>query len=149
VTRRTALRCLPALLWMALIWASSSRPWTGGEQLLAGFPRWLLAVLATVGPDKIVHTGIYALLAGLWRWGLAGAGARPLWLAFGLSTGFGALDEWHQSHVPGRNADLRDLAADAFGAALALAVLYAAQRRQIVDATAGQQPALDGGPRPP
>lgn len=134
---------------MAVIWASSSRPWTGGEQLLAGLPRWLLAMLAWAGSDKVVHTGIYAVLAGLWCWGLAGAGPRALWLAFGLSAGFGALDEWHQSFVPGRSADVRDLAADALGAALALALVHAARRRRTADATAGHQPALDGGPQAP
>ena len=32
---------------------------------------------------------------------------------------YGATDEWHQSFVPGRDADVRDLVADAVGAALA------------------------------
>jgi VanZ family protein len=40
-------------------------------------------------------------------------------LSFAISVGYGASDEWHQSFVPKRHADVRDLAADAVGAAIA------------------------------
>ncbi len=69
--------------------------------------------------DKLLHAGAYALLGGL----LAGAlgrgrlaGVRGVVAAALLATAYGATDEWHQSHVPGRDADPADLAADALGA---------------------------------
>jgi hypothetical protein len=115
----TTLRLAPAVAWTATIWWSSSRTWPEARPLLADLPRWLLAVLAVVPPDKLVHTGIYALLATLWRFGLHGR-ARATLLAWALASGFGGLDEVHQSWVPGRSSDPWDLLADATGAALAL-----------------------------
>ena len=42
-----------------------------------------------------------------------------------MAIAYGASDEWHQSFVPGRHADVWDLAADGVGAALALGVVGA------------------------
>ncbi len=39
-----------------------------------------------------------------------------------LAVAFGVTDEVHQSFVPGRNADLMDLVADALGASLGAVV---------------------------
>jgi VanZ family protein len=39
--------------------------------------------------------------------------------AWAIAVAYGVTDEWHQSFVPGRSAELRDLAADAMGALLA------------------------------
>lgn len=85
--------------------------------------------------DKAFHLGAYFLL-GLtylnvatrgwssltgWRLGLA-------WLAVAA---FGASDEWYQSFVPGRSAELADVAADALGGALALGLaVYSGRRRR-------------------
>ncbi len=40
-------------------------------------------------------------------------------LAVGVASAFGASDEWHQSFVPGRSAELADWVADTAGAACA------------------------------
>jgi len=44
--------------------------------------------------------------------------------AVALSVAYGATDEWHQSFVPGRTADLTDLRADATGAFLGTAACW-------------------------
>ena len=44
--------------------------------------------------------------------------------AVALSVAYGATDEWHQSFVPGRTADLTDLRADATGALLGTAACW-------------------------
>jgi VanZ family protein len=44
--------------------------------------------------------------------------------AIALTTAYGASDEWHQSFVPGRTADVNDLRADATGAVVATAVCW-------------------------
>ncbi|MBM3842162.1 MAG: VanZ family protein [Verrucomicrobia bacterium] len=71
--------------------------------------------------DKVVHFAVYGLLGTLacrpartWR----GAAVAVL-----VTSAFGASDEWHQSFVPGRTAELADWVADSAGAACA-AVLY-------------------------
>jgi len=90
-----------ALAWAALIFAASSQP--GSSVGLP--PPW----------DKLAHLIAYAVLAGL----LHAAGLARRW-AFALAVLYGASDEWHQSFVPGRDASLGDLLADAVGALAAL-----------------------------
>ncbi len=71
--------------------------------------------------DKLGHAAEYALLAALCARALAGSVKTPgrvLLGAWFLATLYGASDEWHQSFVPGRSADVLDLAADAAGAAV-------------------------------
>ena len=70
--------------------------------------------------DKVAHVSYYGALAALF-W-IADAGRRP-WLVALVTIGVGAADEWHQLDLPFREASLWDLAADAVGAALALAAM--------------------------
>jgi VanZ family protein len=44
--------------------------------------------------------------------------------AIALTTAYGMSDEWHQSFVPGRTADITDLRADATGAILGTGVCW-------------------------
>ena len=66
--------------------------------------------------DKVVHASLFAVIAILlalsrkqstWRWLVA---------SVVLASGVGALDELHQHFLPGRSADINDLAADFMGA---------------------------------
>jgi VanZ family protein len=77
--------------------------------------------------ETLAHPGEYAILAWLlWRW-LTGSGAsrgsRLIVALWAIALVYALLDEYHQSFVPGRVADWRDLLADALGAATALALL--------------------------
>ena len=45
--------------------------------------------------------------------------------ALGITVGYGASDEWHQSFVPGRSSELGDLLADALGALGAVILCWA------------------------
>jgi VanZ family protein len=79
------------------------------------------SALLPAGADKLVHGGLYSML-GLslaWGWARTGfAGSTVLLLIIGA--GYGALDEWHQSFVPGRDANLGDWMADVVGVMLGL-----------------------------
>jgi hypothetical protein len=86
--------------------------------------------------DKLAHAVVFALLAvaiglasGLRGWKMAA-------LAVAGAVLVGGLDEWHQSYLPGREAGLDDLVADAVGGALGVALLllsFPALRRQRAD----------------
>lgn len=83
--------------------------------------------------DKHVHLLLYAGLSGLMLRALAGGDwtgvtARRCGAAALLAVLYGASDEWHQAFVPGRSADLLDLAADAAGAMSAAGLAWAAAR---------------------
>jgi VanZ family protein len=102
--------------YMAAIYVASSGP---GVELPPG-RNW----------DKVLHAGAYAVLAGLSAWASTGGRLRSatgpvLLAAWMISTAYGAADEWHQSFVPGRQADAADLLADALGAAAAAGAIRA------------------------
>ncbi|RME84505.1 MAG: VanZ family protein [Zetaproteobacteria bacterium] len=97
---------------MAVLWYFSSQP------------RWPVPEIFD-WQDKLMHMSAYAVLGGIaaaWRharWpGLEPmAGALAAWA---IAAGYGVVDEWHQSFVPGRAADPWDALADAVGAACAV-----------------------------
>jgi VanZ family protein len=77
------------------------------------------------GLDKLYHALAYAglslLLATVWSlW------KRPSWGSYAavlaIVAMYGVFDEWLQSHVPGRSADLLDWLADVGGGTLGLVV---------------------------
>jgi VanZ family protein len=74
--------------------------------------------------DKLLHLGAFGILGGLLARGLLQAGQRA-WLALLaavlIASLYGALDEFHQSFVPGRDADPWDWGADTAGALLGAA----------------------------
>ncbi len=81
--------------------------------------------------DKFLHAGFYGVLALVTLRAtsggrLAGLTPRAVVLAWVITTAYGVSDEFHQSFVPLRSADARDVVADAAGAALALGVAQAA-----------------------
>lgn len=83
-----------------------------------------IAVNMVVPPwDKLVHGGIFALLA----WGVGvGSGLNgwpQLVVAASSALLVGMLDEWHQMYLPGRNAGWDDLAADVIGGVVGTALL--------------------------
>ena len=85
--------------------------------------------LPTGVSDKDAHGLLYAGLALLILRAVAGASWRNVTIGAGvaavfLSAAYGATDEFHQRFVPGRTADLMDLAADTAGAATAVAVVW-------------------------
>lgn len=81
-----------------------------GRSQIAG-PDW-------IGFDKVVHFGVFGLLASLVvRTGFA---PRRAWLAVVWVSLFGITDEWHQSFTPGRAVELADWVADTLGAIVAV-----------------------------
>ncbi len=100
-----------AVVWplaiAALIFVASSRSRVAGVDISMS--------------DKVVHFCVYGLLATLVC--RLGRGWRGAAVALVVASLYGASDEWHQSTVPGRAAELADWVADTLGAATAV-VLY-------------------------
>jgi VanZ family protein len=70
------------------------------------------------------HLAVYAVLAVLLQRALEQTGIRrPALWALLIAVLYGLSDEFHQHFVPGRTPTLFDLATDAVGAAVALALL--------------------------
>lgn len=109
--RDIVVRWLPAAILMAAIFTMSS------------FRVPPLPQGPVVGVDKLIHAGVYGLLATL----LYHATGRPV-LAVVLTVAYGCTDELHQALVPGRFSDAFDALADAIGAVLGVASTWALLR---------------------
>jgi VanZ family protein len=81
------------------------------------------------GNDKIVHFLEYGLLGACFAFAVhvtwPESGLRGALVALWLTLGSGLLDELHQSLVLGRTGDLLDLLADAAGAFVFVASVFA------------------------
>jgi len=83
--------------------------------------------------DKFAHFAIYALMGWFsWRmlihWPLRRLNIALASLVF--CSLYGLSDEWHQSFVPGRDADVWDWFADFTGALMSLATLFFSGKRK-------------------
>ncbi|MFQ5398582.1 MAG: VanZ family protein [Anaerolineae bacterium] len=107
--RQTAVRWLPLLLWMAIIFAVSDR--TPSELPQFG--------LMDVVLKKGAHFLAYAWLALLAYRALSYGRHRVLWALF-IVAAYAVSDEIHQSFVPGRHAMLADVLIDTLGGAAGL-----------------------------
>jgi VanZ family protein len=105
---------LPVLAWAALIFAFSSVPDLG-----TGLGGWDLVL------RKIAHAAEYAVLGAL----LVRATDRT-GLAIVLGTLYAVSDEVHQSFVPGRVGAPLDVAIDAAGVAIGVALWQLARARR-------------------
>lgn len=132
--REKALSFLPAAAWYAVICAFSSQTGEASGRLSGGLVNKSLGLLGELGElfetdwdaflllsflvRKAAHMGIYfiltaLLLYGLWRIGTA---PRPAMAsAVGLCALLAALDEFHQTFVPGRDGKLSDVLIDLSG----------------------------------
>ncbi len=111
----------PPILIMAVIFALSAMP--------AGDPQhaWYIVVVR-----KIAHFSEYALLLAFWWRALATRmdSGRALLVAFAISVGYAATDEFHQTFVEGRYGTPRDVLIDSTGAAAAAAVIWLTRVRR-------------------
>jgi len=95
-------------LWACLLWILSDRPLRGAN------------IIDLPGVDKILHflyflIGAVLLSVALYLRGLS-SWCRNLFVVLITVAVIGALDEWHQSWVPGRSGnDLGDWIADLLG----------------------------------
>ncbi len=116
-----ALRYGPAALLSLTIFVLSSIP---GHKL-----GWVF------GWDKALHAIEYGTLGAAYLRALdpAATRARLAGIAWVLAALFGVSDEIHQLFTPGRSADVRDVIADAIGAALGVLAYRAvcARRREL------------------
>ena len=108
---------LPPVLWMALIFHFSS-----GRIFVASPVYWQDFTVKKIG-----HVLLFGFLAILVYRGLRGEGVprkkAAIWAVI-FATFYGATDEFHQMFTQGREARVRDVFIDGFGASLAVWLTY-------------------------
>lgn len=85
--------------------------------------------------DKLYHAIAYACYGGTIAWATSSstlALRRALWI-IGAGTLFAISDEWHQSFIPGRFAEVADVAADVVGLASVAVITWVLSRRRRFD----------------
>jgi len=113
-----AVRAAAPFGLMAALWWSSSRPHTGAA------PSVLRSLLHNGA--HVVAYGALAASVLLWLGAALRQGQLPRRAAIAaivVAIGYGVVDEWHQSTVPGRVCSVVDIVSDALGAALATALV--------------------------
>ncbi len=115
---------LPVAIYMAAIFYFSSL-----SSLPGGVGGISDTVLHSVAYAGLALTTLRAVARGRWP----GVTVAAVVVAWAVATAYGATDEWHQMYTPGRQAELRDLANDAMGAAAAvgLAGAWGTMRRSL------------------
>jgi VanZ family protein len=115
---------LPVIVWCAIIFVQSA---FAVPKIVPDWPHF----------DKVLHTGVYGLLGLLFCRAFSsypGIRRRTI-LLVALATLFTALyglsDEWHQSFIPARTADVFDLLADLVGGFLGSLLFIRIRRFQI------------------
>ena len=135
--RRRLLYWIPAILVAILISLFSTHYFSGEETARVIIPllHWLLPGashrmlrLMHVGIRKMAHVTEFGLFSITVFHGIRGGrhGWRFKWALATLliAVSYAALDEWHQSFVPLREARVRDVAIDALGAVLAQTLVW-------------------------
>jgi VanZ family protein len=115
IARRTLSLWLPVVFCMAAMFAASS---IQNPPLPPGVADVSLHQAEYFGLTLLL---VRALAGGRW----AGVRFATLALAVIIAVAYGATDEWHQSFVPTRQAEWRDLGSDAIGASAAAIVVGA------------------------
>jgi VanZ family protein len=128
-TATTARRALLPLAMMGLIFFLSAQP-----DLDSG-----LGVIDLIG-RKIVHLATYLVLTLAWFWALRPVAppGTSLAIAAAIAFAYAVSDEYHQSFVEGRAGSPVDVAIDAIGVILAMALVrYDGRVRSVLD---GEEP---------
>lgn len=109
-----ALAYMIAILWMSSMPGVISEDATPMHRMLVWIPSSV---------QNLLHLPVYAGLAFVWCGVLGLRLSRPWYLfggAFLVTVGFGIVDEWYQSFIPGRFASIGDILVDALGAVLGI-----------------------------
>jgi VanZ family protein len=72
---------------------------------------------------KLVHSVTFGVIAAAFGYASGQPGLRMAVAGLVASVTVGALDEWHQTFLPGRHGQLSDVGFDAVGAAIGVALL--------------------------
>jgi len=113
---------LPPILWALIIFVTSS------------IPSVSLPKFGWLSSDKVVHFAIFLVLAALTYRAIDHQGKFPIltrkhFLFTVLFTSlYGAIDEFHQFFIPGRDSDPLDWIADALGAVVLIVAIWSWQR---------------------
>jgi VanZ family protein len=117
---------LPVIIWALVIFIQSS------------FEAIELPPVELISADKLVHMGVFGLLAGLCYISLIHfksvntfTGKPVLWSAI-ICIVYGASDEIHQYFVPNRSSEVQDWLADAVGVIIACLIINYFLRKRFV-----------------
>lgn len=107
------------MAWASLILIATSVPIPG-----------TFVPASPLGADKLVHIALYAILAWLCCRAVPVTSMRAAIGTFAVTSIFGAVDEWHQRFIPGRQPATADWFADTLGGGAGVFAFQTARRRR-------------------
>lgn len=110
--QNTAVRFIPALLWMSLIFYISHQP---NVSISSGNIDFVLR--------KIAHITEYGILTGLLAFGFRTITRQTLLISTSIALLYAISDEFHQTFIPTRNGTPIDVIIDSIGIVLAFVLL--------------------------
>jgi VanZ family protein len=90
--------------------------------------------------DKVLHAGAYYIMGVLaWRFfnDYFSKQSTVIIISLCFCSLYGISDEWHQTLVPGRDADIWDWLADTLGATIAVTTIWLTKKRLKINKQAG------------
>jgi VanZ family protein len=122
--RMNMKRWLPLLVWIIIIFGLSSIPKLSGD-----YPDMPIPV------DKVAHFIEYTILAILFHRGLGDDTLKrrisSSIFVFFICLGIAAMDELHQSYIPGRQSSIYDVLADLAGIVAATVYVLLRGRKKV------------------
>lgn len=152
-TRKTPW--IPVLVWMGIIFYLSSQPASQSNELSSGITKMIIDFVSGVVPGsapelinlnhiirKNAHFIAYFILGvftvnALYLNRLKET--RAFFMSLTISVAYAALDEFHQTFVPGRSGELRDVLIDSMGALVGIALYLLVMRFALNDRKRGQR----------
>ncbi|MDF2670633.1 MAG: VanZ-like protein [Paenibacillus sp.] len=118
---KLVIRWAPAIVCMAIIFYLSAQTGDDLGSLLPYFQKWIPALESF----DIGHFFAYFVLALTFFWAMLPFSIHPLGkvTVVVLCVLYGLSDEYHQSFIPGRMSDIKDIRNDAIGAIIAVLVV--------------------------
>lgn len=140
--KKQFLLWLAVLAWMGLIFYFSAQTATASSgqsgRLIRLFLRWLDSSMSDAAMEarvellqhavrKLAHMSIYAVLGMLCMSALLSHRMRDVLrppLALGISALYAISDEFHQTFIPGRSGEVRDVLIDSSGALIGILLIW-------------------------
>ena len=124
---------MAALLWCIGIYAFTASPVSTGANTKGLIEQAIPAGAAASAVVNVIlrkagHMVAFGVLAVFVYMSMR-PGKKAFAISWLIATGYGALDEWHQSFVPGRAAAWTDAGIDSLGALAALLLIGAVRPR--------------------
>ena len=115
---RRILSWIFVVIWMGLIFSQSHKPAAESNKLSKGVTEIIIETVEKISPDTEVDITLNALISS----GIDGY--KRIGFAFLICLLYAASDEFHQTFIPGRGGQVKDVIIDSCGALVGIGLRF-------------------------